>query len=349
MASGLSAATSPSDRARRAYDVFNGDADGLCALHQLRLAQPKEAVLITGVKREVDLLRRIDFDEVVDVTVLDVSLDANHPELKRILEAGGCVTYFDHHSATKAFTHEQLQLFIDQSPQVCTSILVDRHVQGRFRKWAVAAAFGDNLPKAARALAQNIGLSQDHIAALQQLGLLLNYNAYGERIEDLHIAPVALYRALHQFVDPLEFIASAAQYQLLHNGYRLDAARMDTLTPEWKSACGTIFVLPLEPWARRISGVFANRQIASEAHVACAVLTEKSDGSFLVSVRSADPITRAANALCERFISGGGRRAAAGINDLPAHHIDKFVTSFFAYFETTGPSAPDGGNHGSQN
>ena len=23
-----------------AYDVFNGDADGLCALHQLRLAQP---------------------------------------------------------------------------------------------------------------------------------------------------------------------------------------------------------------------------------------------------------------------------------------------------------------------
>jgi hypothetical protein len=347
MASGLFAAASSIDRSLRAYDVFNGDADGLCALHQLRLAQPKEAVLITGAKREVDLLRRIACDEAVDATVLDVSLDTNHAELQRILEAGGCVTYFDHHSATKAFTHERLQLFIDQSPLVCTSILVDRHVQGRFRKWAVAAAFGDNLPKAALALAQTISLDVDHISALHQLGLLLNYNAYGERIADLHIAPDALYRALHEFVDPFDYIASSAQYQLLHDGYHLDAERMDALTPEWESACGTIFVLPLDPWARRISGVFANRQIAADAHVACAVLTEKSDGSFLVSVRSADPLARAANTLCERFFSGGGRRAAAGINDLPAHDIDKFVTSFFAYFETTGPSALDEGNHGS--
>ena len=30
------------------YDVFNGDADGLCALHQLRLAEPRDAVLVTG-------------------------------------------------------------------------------------------------------------------------------------------------------------------------------------------------------------------------------------------------------------------------------------------------------------
>jgi len=33
------------------YDVFNGDADGICALHQLRLAEPREATLVTGVKR----------------------------------------------------------------------------------------------------------------------------------------------------------------------------------------------------------------------------------------------------------------------------------------------------------
>ena len=42
------------------YDAFNGDADGLCALHQLRLAQPLEAVLVTGVKRDIALLKRID-------------------------------------------------------------------------------------------------------------------------------------------------------------------------------------------------------------------------------------------------------------------------------------------------
>jgi hypothetical protein len=28
------------------FDVFNGDADGLCALHQLSLAEPRAARLV---------------------------------------------------------------------------------------------------------------------------------------------------------------------------------------------------------------------------------------------------------------------------------------------------------------
>ena len=35
------------------FDVFNGDADGLCALHQLRLAAPREATLVTGVNASI--------------------------------------------------------------------------------------------------------------------------------------------------------------------------------------------------------------------------------------------------------------------------------------------------------
>ena len=31
------------------FDIFNGDADGLCALHQLRLERPLDSVLVTGV------------------------------------------------------------------------------------------------------------------------------------------------------------------------------------------------------------------------------------------------------------------------------------------------------------
>ena len=38
------------------WDVFNGDADGLCALQQLRLARPRESRLVTGLKREIALL-----------------------------------------------------------------------------------------------------------------------------------------------------------------------------------------------------------------------------------------------------------------------------------------------------
>ena len=58
------------------FDVFNGDADGLCALQQLRLAEPAdEAVLVTGVKRGIGLLARVDAVAGDRVTVLDVSAD----------------------------------------------------------------------------------------------------------------------------------------------------------------------------------------------------------------------------------------------------------------------------------
>ncbi len=38
------------------YDIFNGDADGICALLQLRKAEPRDAQLVTGVKRDINLL-----------------------------------------------------------------------------------------------------------------------------------------------------------------------------------------------------------------------------------------------------------------------------------------------------
>jgi hypothetical protein len=42
----------------RRIDVFNGDADGLCALHQLRLAEPVQSELVTGVKRDIKQIVR---------------------------------------------------------------------------------------------------------------------------------------------------------------------------------------------------------------------------------------------------------------------------------------------------
>ena len=63
------------------YDVFNGDADGLCARQQLRLAQPRDAVLVTGPKRDIALVARVPAQAGDSVTVLDVSLagDNLHP------------------------------------------------------------------------------------------------------------------------------------------------------------------------------------------------------------------------------------------------------------------------------
>jgi len=51
-------------------DVFNGDADGICALHQLRLAEPVESTLVTGVKRDINLLQKVEAGQGDRVTVV---------------------------------------------------------------------------------------------------------------------------------------------------------------------------------------------------------------------------------------------------------------------------------------
>ena len=67
-------------------DVFNGDADGICALHQLRLTTPRpEALLVTGVKRDIGLLSRLQHVQDCDITVLDISLDHNRNSLQELL------------------------------------------------------------------------------------------------------------------------------------------------------------------------------------------------------------------------------------------------------------------------
>lgn len=316
-----------------AYDVFNGDADGICALHQLRLAFPRKAALVTGVKRDIGLLERVPCRPGIDVTVLDISLDANAFALRRLLNAGGKVAYFDHHSAQMAFEHPCLHLTWDDSPEVCTSILVDRHVGGRFRKWAVVAAFGDNLKAVGRALARELGLVESRTQLLEELGCMINYNAYGDCVEDLHVGPAELFRALHPFADPFDFIATTPEYRLLRDGYLDDTARMLSLKPAWESPAGAIYILPAAQWARRISGVFANQLVSPTDTRSYAVLTESRDGSYVVSVRSGQPARRSANGLCERFATGGGRKSAAGVNVLPADAVDVFRRAFWAYFE----------------
>ena len=69
-------------------DCFNGDANRICALTQIRLDQPVDSELVTGVKRDIKLLDRVDAAENDVVTVLDVSLDKNRAGLERVLAQG---------------------------------------------------------------------------------------------------------------------------------------------------------------------------------------------------------------------------------------------------------------------
>lgn len=313
------------------YDVFNGDADGICALLQLRLQDDEpEARLVTGVKRDIRLLEKIQVRPRDRITVLDISLDSNRAGLERALAAGARLSWFDHHYAGEIPPHANLLACIDTSAGVCTSLLVDRHLGGAQHTWAIVGAFGDNLDAAARRLAREAGFDAQQAALLRDLGEALNYNAYGESVADLRYPPAELYRLLKQYRRPFTFIAEAPAFQVLREGYREDMRFAEALRPALAEEGGLVFVLPDTAWARRVSGVFANRLASAHAERAIAVLTAKPGGGFLVSVRAPQARPDGADALCRQFESGGGRKAAAGINHLPEADYERFVAAFAA-------------------
>ena len=80
-----------------------------------------------------------------------------------------------------------------------------------------------------------------------------------------------------------------------------------------------VCVLPNEAWARRVSGVFVNHLANLNTDRGHAILTNKANGNFLVSVPLSNK--RGAAELCRKFPTGGGREAAAGINDLPSQWL----------------------------
>jgi hypothetical protein len=316
----------------RTIDVFNGDADGICALHQLRLVEDVDSELVTGPKRDISLLKRVRAGVGDRVTVLDIALSKNRDALDTLLEAGALVRYFDHHQPGDIPAHPAFEPHIDTDANVCTSLLVNQYLQGRQLVWAVTAAFGDNLADAARQAARSLDLSAAQLAQLQSLGECLNYNGYGETLDDLFFDPAALYRQLHPFADPFAFIAESPAYQTLKAGYQDDMARAVAVSTVEARASGRIFMLPAEKWARRISGVFGNQLAVESPAQAHAVLSAKPDGGYVVSVRAPLLAKSGADDLCSQFETGGGRKGAAGINHLPESELGRFIAAFFTVF-----------------
>lgn len=314
------------------FDVFNGDADGLCALHQWRLAYSDEARRVTGVKRHIDLLAGLAASEGDCLTVFDISFDSNRADALRLLDAGATIRWFDHHFAGEIPAHPHLQVTIDTTADVCTSLLVDRALAGRYRPWAVTAAFGDNLHAAARSAAATLALPEKDIHALAELGELLNYNGYGDTVADLHFAPEDLYLAMRDFVDPREFIASSTIFSTLRDGFAADIATADELKPHFETAQAVAYVLPDQAWARRVIGVFANRLAVAAPQRAHALLVPNAAGDLTVSVRAPKARPEGADTLCRAFPTGGGRKAAAGINHLSYSQLDGFIEKLSTAF-----------------
>jgi hypothetical protein len=316
--------------------AFNGDADGLCALQQLRLAGPRAAdareTLVTGVKRDIALLDRVTAGAGDACTVLDISLDVNRAGLERLLAAGVSIRYFDHHFAGDIPAHAGLDAHIDLSPNVCTSLLVDNYLDGRHRAWAITGAYGDSLTAEADALARAAGIAPEAAERLKALGIAINYNAYGETITDLHVPPVELAAEMLPFSDPLAFADQSAAFKRLADGFKDDMELAKRLTPARAVPGAVVFMLPDAAWARRASGTLANDKAKAHGGSAVAIVSPKTDGGFLVSVRVPKDFSVSAETFCRRFPTGGGRKTAAGINHLPSEELETFATAFEQQF-----------------
>lgn len=315
------------------FDVFNGDADGICALLQLRLAEPAESKLVTGVKRDISLLKRADAKAGDHVNVLDISLDKNRQALVGLLDKQVEIFYVDHHQANDIPEHPKLHALINTDANICTSLLVDQYLGHQYTAWAVTAAFGDNLTDKAYSMAQGLNFSSKQIESLKQLGICLNYNSYGSSIEDLNFAPDTIYRVLYGFESPFDFIAERMDVsQSLVDGYVNDMYLANQTKAEFQTEKVALFILSDEKWARRVSGVWSNDLANSYPGRAHAVLTVNELGGYSVSVRAPLNKKSGADVLCAKFSSGGGRMAAAGINHLEKENLSEFINAFVANY-----------------
>ncbi len=307
-------------------DIFNGDADGICALTQLRNAEPVQSRPITGVKRDIALVAKAEASAGDQITALDLSFDKNRDGVLKALEAGAEVFYVDHHFAGEIPESDKLTTIIDTDSNVCTSLLMNGHLKGKHVEWAVTGAFGDNLKASARTIAAPLGLSERQLTLLENLGIYMNYNGYGSSLEDLHFAPAELFELVRPYATPFAFVEEARDtFEKLETGYKEDMAAAASVEPTLESDKTAVFIFPNEPWARRVSGVYSNDLANASPSRAHAVLTERPDGTYLVSVRAPLENKQGADELCRQFPTGGGRGAAAGINALPGDQLDAFV------------------------
>ena len=313
------------------FDAFNGDADGICSLLQLRLDSPRDSTLVTGVKRDIALLERIAATRGDTVTALDISVETNRAALRSLLDRGVAIEYYDHHYAGELPSHPNAVFHIDTSPGVCTGVIVDRTLAGRQRIWAIVAAFGDDLVRMGETLAGTLPLDAAAVAELKELGECIAYNAYGDSEADLLVHPAALYRTLHKRADPFRFIEFESLFDEIKAMRTSDLEHARRHRPEQLPGA-PVYILPDAPWSRRVRGAFGNELSAASPDRAHAILTPNALGGYTVSVRAPRTTPTGADAFCREFATGGGRARAAGINNLPADQVGEFTRRFGQVF-----------------
>jgi len=141
-----------------------------------------------------------------------------------------------------------------------------------------------------------------------------------------------LYKKIQPYADPFDFIRNDDTFQILQKGYDDDMARAAAIEPTLKTDAVAMFIFPEDPFSRRVSGVYSNQLARENPERAHALLSTLDEGAFLISVRAPLSTKEGADELCRQFETGGGRKAAAGINHLPATDLERFTQTFEAQF-----------------
>ena len=312
-------------------DVFNGDADGIFSLIQLRKVNPvasEKQRLVTGVKRDISLVSKISDIEAsqAKITVLDISFDKNEREVTRVLTQAESVFYCDHHQANKLFEDKRLTTVINTDPAVCTALLINDYLQNAQALWAVTAAYGDGLDDSAEKLADQLQLTMQQKASLKELGMLVNYNGYGNTEADLHYPPAELYKSLMTYDHPFAVIADdASPYARLKAGYDIDLVNAQAISVQSEAKAVLVVELPNTPWANRISGTYGNILAAQNRDKAIVIASNNLHDSLTISLRAPKNNPYGAADICSQFVTGGGREGAAGINALATAELSQFV------------------------
>ena len=316
------------------FDVFNGDADGIIALHQFRLAHPDQTQKVTGVKRDVKLIRHLTEEMDAEVAVFDISLESNEDNVKSCLANGANFIWFDHHRRGEIEDGDQIKTFIDLSPQCCTSLLVDQYLGSKYHTWAIAATFGDNLRAAAESLCEAANLSEKERETLKDLGETLNYNGYGEAKEDLNVWPADLYDSLKTFENPFDFVEQSPVFTKIAAQKLEDEKVLGESETLYESVVGNAVLLPNSPSSKRMSGIYSNDLVHSEPDKAHAIFTHlEGEEGFRISIRAPLNNLKNADVLAKRFPTGGGRAGAAGVNQLPKEKLTEFFNAFEEIFK----------------
>ncbi|MEE4244737.1 MAG: DHH family phosphoesterase [Kangiellaceae bacterium] len=317
-------------------DVFNGDADGIFSLIQLRKAFPvSQSHLITSVKRDISLLKQVDLElaKDADINVLDISYDKNCNEVESLLDKGNNIFYCDHHKADKLISHTNLTSIIDTSAFVCTGLLISNYIDRQHHLWAIAALFGDGLDKVAYEEVKAFNLPESDVEAIKKLGVLVNYNGYGSRIEELHFHPAELYRELMRYSDPLEVIADkSSPFYRLETAFDSDMKNAQEYQAFHQSELVTAVRLPNETWSKRISGTLGNKLSKQHPDKAILILSDNPDKTITVSLRAPKSKPYGASDICSQYPSGGGRASAAGVNELLDSEIQSIIEKVEHYY-----------------